>query len=173
MTKSIILVCSVMLSGLLAFNSYAGLNSASAKQFDAIKSLVGTWEGYKDGERDQPVVLSYELSGGGSVVLEKIFKGTPKEMVTAYHLNGNKLMLTHYCMLQNQPRMQAVRNGDADKISFHFIDGTNMNAKKDMHMHDLTLTRVSANELKQDWTVYEGKKPVRFQRLSLYGNKIS
>lgn len=79
-------------------------------------------------------------------------------MVTAYHHNGDKLMLTHYCMLGNQPRMEAAGSGDGNKISFRFIDGTNMNAKKDMHMHNLTLTRVSANELKQDWTVYqEGK----------------
>lgn len=74
MKKSIILGCGVILSGLLAFNSHAGQGSVSDKQFTAIKSLVGTWEGYKDGERDQPVVLSYELSGGGSVVVEKIFK---------------------------------------------------------------------------------------------------
>ena len=158
MKKSIILGCGVILSGLLAFNSHAGQGSASEKQFTAIKSLVGTWEGYKDGERDQPVVLSYELSGGGSVVVEKIYKGTPKEMVTAYHQNGDKLMLTHYCVSRNQPRMEAARSGDDNKISFHFIDGTNMNANKDMHMHNLTLTRVSANELKQEWTVYQGGK---------------
>jgi hypothetical protein len=159
MKKSIILVCGVILSGLLAFNSHAGPGSVSDKQFTAIKSLVGTWEGYKEGERDQAVVLSYELSGDGSVVVEKIFKGTPKEMVTAYHQNGDKLMLTHYCMLKNQPRMEAARSDDANKIDFRFIDGTNMSAKKDMHMHSLALTRVSANELKQDWTVYQEGKP--------------
>jgi hypothetical protein len=157
MKKSIILGCGVILSGLLAFNSHAGQGRVSNKQFTAIKSLVGTWEGYKEGERDQPVVISYELSGDGSVVLEKIYKGTPQEMVTAYHQNGDKLMLTHYCMLKNQPRMEATGSDD-HKISFRFIDGTNMNAGKDMHMHNLTLTRVSANELKQDWTLYqEGK----------------
>jgi hypothetical protein len=159
MKKSIVLGCGFMLSCLLAFNGHAGQGSASDKQFTAIKSLVGTWEGYKEGERDQPVVISYELSGDGSVVVEKIFKGTPKEMVTAYHQNGDKLMLTHYCMLKNQPRMEAARSGDDNKISFHFMDGTNMNAKQDMYMHDVTLTRVSANELKQDWTVYEKGKP--------------
>lgn len=158
MKKFVILSCSVVLSGLLAYNSHAGQGSVSDKQFDAIKSLVGTWEGYEEGKRNQPVVISYELSGGGSVVVEKIFKDTPKEMVTAYHQNGDKLMLTHYCMLKNQPRMAAARSDDANKINFRFIDGTNMNAKKDMHMHDLTLTRISANELKQDWTLYqEGK----------------
>ncbi|MHB8534132.1 MAG: hypothetical protein ACYDBW_01650, partial [Sulfuricaulis sp.] len=74
-------------------------------------------------------------------------------------LNGDQLMLTHYCMLQNQPRMQAVRDGDTDKIHFDFIDGTNMNPQKDMHMRDLALTRVVANELKQDWTLYQQGKP--------------
>jgi len=158
MKKSIILGCGILLSGLLAFNIHAESMSVSDKQFTAIKSLVGTWEGYEEGKRNQPIVISYELSGGGSVVVEKIFKDTPMEMITAYHQNGDKLILTHYCMLKNQPRMEST-GGDDKKISFRYIDGTNMNAKKDMHMHNLTLTRVSANELKQDWTLYQDGKP--------------
>ncbi len=124
-----------------------------------VKSLVGTWEGYNDGEKDKPVLLEYQLSGDGSVVVEKIFKGTPKEMVTAYHQNGDSLMLSHYCMLGNQPRMRAAKSDNNNQINFGFIDGTNMNAKKDTHMHNLTLTRVSADELKQEWTLYnDGKR---------------
>ena len=159
MKKSAIVGCSVILLGVLAFSSHADKRSTGDKQFETIKSLVGTWEGYKEDEKDKPVALSYELSGGGSAVIEKIFKGTPKEMVTVYHHNGDKLMLTHYCMLGNQPRMGAAKSDSDKKINFRFIDGTNMNAKKDAHMHNLSLTLVSANQLKQEWTLYNEGKP--------------
>lgn len=155
MKKSLFMSCSMMLLSLLAFNSSADKPSLSDQQFDTIKSLVGTWEGYKDDEKDKPVILSYELSGGSNTVVEKIFKGAPQEMVTVYHKNGDKLMLSHYCMLGNQPRMGAAQRGNGKQINFTFIDGTNMDAKKDAHMHSLALTLVSADQLKQEWTLYD------------------
>lgn len=158
MRKSGTMSCSIILLGLLAFNSHAANRSVGDTQFAAIKSLVGSWQGYKEDEKGQTVVLSYELSGGGNTVIEKLFKGTPKEMVTAYHRNGDKLVMTHYCMLGNQPRMSAVTSADDKKIEFRFMDGTNMNAGMDAHMHDLTLTLTSANQLKHEWVMYDAGK---------------
>lgn len=157
MKKAIVLCGGLLASGVFLPAGYAG-QSVGDRQFTAMKSLVGEWQGYKDGARDEPVALSYELSGGGSVVVERIFKGTPREMVTMYHNNGDRLMLTHYCTLKNQPRMQSTGT-DEKKISFGFVDGTNLNAKNDMHMHNLTVTRVDADRLQQDWTLYQGGKP--------------
>lgn len=158
MKKTALMVCGVMILAFSAFNSNAEKRSLSDQQFNTIKSLVGNWEGYKDNDKKKPVVLSYELSGAGSAVVEKIFKGTPQEMVTVYHKNGDKVMLSHYCALGNQPRMGAAPTGDGKKIAFEFIDGSNMDAKKDAHMHSLTLTSISAGKLKQEWTSYDKGK---------------
>src|SRR5262245_41123125 len=74
------------------------------KEFDALKKLVGTWEGHiKMGDKDMPVTLSYELTSGGTVIMEKTMVGTPHEMVSMYHKNGKALAMTHYCALGNQP----------------------------------------------------------------------
>jgi hypothetical protein len=43
--------------------------------------------------------VEYRLVSGGSVIEERIFAGTPKEMVTMYHDQHGKLALTHYCIL--------------------------------------------------------------------------
>ena len=48
-------------------------------------------------------------------------------VLTVFHLDGDRLILTHYCMAGNQPRMQAT-SYDAKKgeIRFQFLDATNL-----------------------------------------------
>ena len=161
----------VILASLPAYNSNAEQQKVGNKQFETVKSLVGTWEGYKDDEKDKPVLLEYQLSGGGSAVVEKMFQGTPKEMVTVYHQNGDSVMLSHYCMLGNQPRMRAAKSDNYNQINFNFIDGTNMDAKKDGHMHNLTLTQVSADTLKHEWTLYNDGKQAQVAAFSFTRTK--
>ena len=63
-------------------------------------------------------------TAGGSAVQETQFPGTPMEMVSVYHLDGADLVMTHYCVLGNQPRMKADPKSPADKIHFTFASGT-------------------------------------------------
>src|SRR5271169_895257 len=77
----------------------------SSPQFDKMKSLVGTWKG-KDDE-GKPVTASYKIVSGGSSLMESLeMREHPDAMITMYHLNGSKLMMTHYCSMGNQPRMR-------------------------------------------------------------------
>lgn len=50
------------------------------------------------------VRTTYKLVAGDSAIEETLSHGN---MVTMYHPDGNSLMLTHYCVAQNQPRMRA------------------------------------------------------------------
>lgn len=69
------------------------------------------------------------------------------------------LVLTHYCLLHNQPRMRAKRDGSPDKLEFQFAGGTNIKSEKDQHMHDLTLEILSDDHIKATWSMYkDGKK---------------
>src|SRR5438046_5351727 len=75
-------------------------------EFERMKSLAGTWKGKADmGEGPMEFTVEYRLVAGGSAVEERIFAGSPKEMVTMYHDQKGKLSLTHYCMLGNRPGM--------------------------------------------------------------------
>ena len=93
--------------------------SPAEAAFERLKSLVGTWETLVD--RKQTGVATYTLTGGGQVVLE-VMGG----MATAYHLDKDTLMMTHYCGAGNQPRMKAKTIGsDGRHIAFEMADITN------------------------------------------------
>ncbi|MCI0414966.1 hypothetical protein L0222_19490, partial [bacterium] len=72
-------------------------------------------------------------------------------MVTTYYLDGDSVMLTHYCMANNQPRMKAgAQHGKA--IEFRFVDATNLKSADAGHMHGMTFTVEDENHISQAWT---------------------
>src|SRR5262245_55615930 len=69
-------------------------------EFERMKTLVGTWTGKTDmGQGPMEITVKYRLLAGGSVLEERVFEGTPNEMITLYYDQGDKLAGTHYCML--------------------------------------------------------------------------
>src|ERR1700752_1450302 len=87
---------------------------------DKIKSLVGEWEATTP---EGPTTVKYELISNGTAVEERLGVHN-EEMVSIYHMNGDKLMMTHYCSFNNQPRFEAVVDGDT--ITFRYVDATNL-----------------------------------------------
>ena len=97
----------------------AAEKSAAEAAFERLKSLAGTWETLVDDK--QRGVATYTVTRGGKVVLE-VMGG----MATAYHVDKDTLMLTHYCGAGNQPRMRARSiAGDGSHIAFQMYDITN------------------------------------------------
>ena len=78
--------------------------------FDQFKQLAGEWVGKETGKNGR-VHVTYKVTSGGSAVVETILPGTDHEMVTVIHPDGDDLLLTHYCMLGNQPHMKATPQG--------------------------------------------------------------
>lgn len=128
---------------------------------DRFKALAGEWVAAEDGEmyKKGDVVARYAVTAAGTAVVETVFPGTPHEMVTVYHADGSDLVLTHYCMEGNQPRMRA-RNAKGSRIDFAFEGGTNIDPKKDRHMNTASLELVGADEIRSVWTEIEAGKPV-------------
>jgi hypothetical protein len=124
--------------------------------FEQFKKLAGEWVGKEKGKDDQEIHVKYKVTAGGSAVVETIFPGTKHEMVTVIHPDGDDLLLTHYCMLGNQPHMKASANGAGNKVEFKFVKATNLKSPKDMHMHDVTFTFVDKDNLRTEWTHFRG-----------------
>jgi hypothetical protein len=128
------------------------------KEFDALKALVGTWEGTssKDG-KEEHVAVEYKLTSAGTALVETLMPGTPNEMVSIYHRYGKTLAMTHYCALGNQPQMNLV-SSDATSSEFKMTKPIGITSPKEPHMHAVKLTYADADTLKQEWTHYMNGK---------------
>lgn len=72
-----------------------------------------------------------------------------EDMITMFHLDGDRLMMTHYCAAGNQPRF-TVASADATSVSFDFLDGTNI-GPRDGHMQHVVLSQPDANHHTESW----------------------
>jgi hypothetical protein len=134
-------------------------SAAAAKAgFERLATLQGDWVGEGPADVPGPMTVNYKLTGGGSALVETLFAGTPEEMVSIYTVEDGELVLTHYCMLGNQPRMRA-EPLQGDVLSFHFVGGANIDPTRDEHMHDARFEFVSKDELITQWTGWSDGHP--------------
>ena len=141
-------------------NSGGKAPAAQHAGLERMKKLAGTWvEAGKDGKPTDKVVSVIKVIGGGSVVHETLFPGQPHEMISVYLVEGGDLVMTHYCVLGNQPRMKADPKSPAGKIHFEFAGGTNLDPAKDKHMHEGTITFVDDDHIEWSGVAWEGGKP--------------
>src|SRR6187549_899357 len=86
---------------------------------EKMKTLVGTWVAAdKDGKPTDEVVSVIKLTAGGSAVHETLFPDQPHEMISVYTADGADVVMTHYCMLGNQPRLKAGTKSLGNKLNF-------------------------------------------------------
>ena len=94
----------------------------------------------------------------GNAVLELLFPGTEKEMVTVYHLDGDELVLQHYCILGNQPRMKVRPGKNADELAFEFAGCCNLVSDDARHMREATITILGRDRIRSRWYQYENRE---------------
>ncbi len=112
----------------------------SSPEFERLKTLVGTWQGKTDmGQGPIDMTVHYRLLAGGSVLEERVFAGTPNEMLTLYFDKGGRLALTHYCVMGNRPGM-LLKSSDPGTLKFDFDETCGINPAKESHMHALTIS---------------------------------
>src|SRR5262245_58555096 len=128
---------------------------------EPFKQLAGEWVGkeVKGPHEGKEVRAVYKVNSGGSAVVEALFPGGDHEMVTLIHPDGNDLVLTHYCMMGNQPQMKAPGKADGNKVAFKFVRATNLKSDNDPHMHDVTFTFVDRDTYRSEWTFFKDGKP--------------
>jgi hypothetical protein len=115
---------------------------------DAVKSLEGTWECKgPDGSAGR---TEFHVSSSGSAVREIMFGGTEHEMTNMYHLDGNTLVLTHYCAAGNQPRMCATRK-DGNSLVFHFDSVCDLKSPTESYMGQVKIDLIDKDHMTQTW----------------------
>lgn len=135
-------------------------NASAAEQFERIKSLQGAWQWAPELAPElSGLVVTYRLTGNDSAMIETLFPGDPFEMTTIYHLDGNQLILTHYCSTGNQPTMRAEPGEPDGPIHFNYIGATNLHSVNDGHMHSMSFFEIEPGNLLTSWTFYSDQKP--------------
>jgi hypothetical protein len=151
MLKSLVAMKTLFLVVLALAATSGSARTDAQKAFDTIKAMPGSWEGKTSDGRE--VRVDFKLTGGGSAVMSEIFGHGPEGMVTMFHLDGpNRLLMTHYCSIGNQPRMEASVSPDGKTITFNFIDATNLATPDAGHMQRMVLTVLDENHHTEEWT---------------------
>jgi len=94
------------------------------EDFERLKALVGEWEGKTEGGR--VLRVSYRLTAKDTVLIETWTLGPGRESMTVYHLDGPRLVATHYCPIGNQPRLELKPQAGSDTLVFEFVSGSNL-----------------------------------------------
>ena len=131
---------------------------ADAKNiFDHLKSLTGTWEGKASDGNAMKVV--FRPTSGGSALLSEILG--KENMISMINMDNDRVLMTHYCAVGNQPRMQASMSPDGKIITFTYVDATNLAGPKAGHMDRLVITNPDADHHTEDWTFVEQGKEMK------------
>jgi hypothetical protein len=127
------------------------------KSFDLLKGLEGNWAGTN--QQGQPIQVTFRMTAGGSAIMSEILGRGPENMITMFHMDGDRLLMTHYCGAGNQPRMKVI-SSDAKSVSFEFTDGTNI-GPGDGHMQHVTFTEPDADHHVEEWAFVDHGKETK------------
>ncbi len=140
--------------------------SDAQKSFDKLKILAGSWEGHLTTVPQQAEVegkyalVSLRVTSMGNALLhETKIEGRSDDPITMLYLDGNRLLLTHYCDAGNRPRMVAKAAPEGKTVEFNFLDV--VGSTRYGNMHDAVFTEIDVNHHTEVWTWMDPEgKPV-------------
>jgi hypothetical protein len=141
---------------LLSANFVAAETDAH-KSFDLLKNMEGKWSGKN--QQGQPIEVTFRMTAGGSALMSEIHGHGPENMITMFHMDGDRLLMTHYCGAGNQPRMKVI-SSDAKSVSFEFFDGTNI-GPGDGHMQHVTFYEPDSDHHTEEWVFLDHGKEMK------------
>ena len=133
----------------------------AATAFEFLKTLTGNWDRSGDAHDHggDSHGVTFRNTAAGSSVMETIFPGEDMEMISIYHMDGDSLLMTHYCALQNAPILKFEKSDKPGEIKFVFHGGTNFDPKVDPHVHEGVLRVKDANTVESSFVGYSNGKP--------------
>jgi hypothetical protein len=125
--------------------------------FEQLKSLAGEWEGVN--AEGKPAYVEYQVVSNGSALMERLHPAAESEMMTMYSADGQRVAVTHFCNVGNQPQMQTeALSGPTQKFTFNFVRATNLDSLSAGHMQKLVVTIQDHDHLTQEWSFIENGK---------------
>lgn len=129
------------------------------KTFDVLKTLNGTWEGKNN--QGQLLKISFRETARGSALMSEIHGQGPENMISMIHMDGDRVLMTHYCGAGNQPRMKATLSADGKSVMFSFVDATNLASADAGHMDHVVFSMPDADHHTEEWTFLNHGKEMK------------
>ena len=169
----LLLICLLAAAGrgtsvtMMPLSAVALTRADAQKSFDKLKTLEGSWEGHvttvpKVAAIEGPLAqVSLRVTSRGNALMHEMrVSGIADDPITMFYVDGDSLLLTHYCDAGNRPRMEGKVSPDGKTLEFDFLDVSGGTQKG--HMHNTVFTMIDANHHTEDWTVMlPGGKSVR------------
>jgi hypothetical protein len=133
----------------------AAPDTPARRAFERIKHLAGDWHGKSTNGWEERT--TFKVIAGGSAVIYTSFDAHPGQtMLTVFHMDGEHLMLTHYCVARNQPRLRATEfSEDGSAVTFTFLDATNLAGRDKGHMDKAVYRFTGPDAFTTQWTWYQ------------------
>jgi len=134
---------------LISLSTVALAQSDAQKSFDELKALAGSWEGAYDGK---PMHVSLRVTSRGNALMHEMTQGgAPDDPITMIHLDGDRLLLTHYCDAGNQPTMVGTISPGGKTVSFDFVRATNLLSSQPGHMQHVVFNFIDPSHHTELW----------------------
>jgi hypothetical protein len=98
----------------------AAAQSDAQKAFEMMKTMAGSWDGSFVGLTTH--ITMRVTSSGNAILHEATGPGRPDNPITMFYVEGDRLLLTHYCDAGNRPRMVGKISPDGKTVEFDLLD---------------------------------------------------
>lgn len=145
----------------------AGAQADAKKAFAILKTLTGSWQGTI---MDTPISFTIRAVSSGTAILHEGHTskdGPPKNEITMFYRDGDRLLATHYCDAGNRSNMEGKLSADGKSIEFSLLEV--VGSTRGGYLKDLAITMIDADRhvIALNFVMPDGKPiPLRaeFQR---------
>jgi hypothetical protein len=149
---------------LVSLSTLTFAQSDAQKSFDKLKTLAGSWQGSYEGK---PMQATLRVTSMGNAIVHEMKGEGPDDPITMFYLDGDRLLLTHYCDAGNRPRMAGKLSPDGKTLEFDLVDVGNYSSTQGGHMQHAVFNIIDANHHTEEWTFFLEGKPAMIAHLDL------
>ncbi len=135
--------------------------SDAQKAFEKLKTLSGSWQGTV---MNIPINFTIRAASSGTVILQEgnTEKGPPDHEITMFYVEGDRLLVTHYCDAGNRARLEGKMSADGKSIEFSFLDVSG--STKGGLVKRMMFTMIDANKHVEEFTfIMPNGKPIELR----------
>lgn len=121
----------------------AAAQSEARKAVAKLRTLSGSWQGTI---MDIPINFTIRAVSSGTAILHEgntSKEGPPKNEITMFYRDGDRLLATHYCDAGNRTHMEGKLSADEKTIEFSFLEV--VGSTRGGYLKDMVITMIDAD----------------------------